>query len=404
VETRRTMRVEAGFTADDVVVDDLKDRVKRIDRYVPFPTFTFLPSPRGLFYGMGLAKLLDAITDSVDTTLNQLIDAGNAQIAGGGFIGSQVRLQGSGQGGSIWFRPGEYQTVSMAGNDIRAAIWERTVPQPSAVGFQMLELLLAAAKDIAAVKDVITGDTPATAPVGTTLALQDQALTVFSSIFKRIYRGFTEEVQLIYQCIKRYADDEMRRDYEELTGGNLDDDFAGDGTDIMPVADPNVVTKMQQIARVQSTIQLAESQVGQAAGMLVPAQAQEIAKECLDTMNWDRPERFIGDAPANPMDQAKVAVDTAKAALLQAQAVTEGDAGALDQAKTVRETGLAELDTVELHREGDRIARTGMIAEPPEGGQDGPGGQGPAAGAPAGPGLGASGPGDGASSPGSGGG
>ena len=71
----------------------------------------------------------------------------------------------------------------------RAAIWELTVPHPSEVSFKLLEFLLAAAKDIASVKDVDTGNTPTTAPVGTTLAVQAQALQVFSAIYKRIYRG-----------------------------------------------------------------------------------------------------------------------------------------------------------------------------------------------------------------------
>src|SRR5262249_20073000 len=155
------------------------------------------------------------------------------------------------QGGSIFFQPGEYKMLNTTGIDLRQAIWERTVPQPSAVAFQMLELLLAAAKDIASVKDVITGEAPSTAPVGTTLALQNQALQVFSSIYKRIYRGFHDEFRLMYRCLKRWATDKERQEYAELTGGNFDEDFSGDGTDIEPVADPTVVTKMQKLAKMQ---------------------------------------------------------------------------------------------------------------------------------------------------------
>jgi hypothetical protein len=164
VETQQVMRVEPAYGPNDITVDSQTGRILRIDRWLPFPAFTFLPDPRGRFYGIGLGALLESITDSVDTSLNQLIDAGTAQIAGGGFIGANLRLQGSGQGGSIFFRPGEYQTVSAPGANVREAIWERTVPQPSAVTMQMLEMLLAAAKDIASIKDVITGDAPSTAP------------------------------------------------------------------------------------------------------------------------------------------------------------------------------------------------------------------------------------------------
>jgi chaperonin GroES len=243
--------------------------------------------------------LLDSITDSVDTSLNQLIDAGTAQIAGGGFIGG-VRLQGSGQGGSIFFRPGEYQTVRTRGPKPPRGHLGAHRSAALAVTMQMLEMLLAAAKDIASIKDVITGESPSTAPVGTTLALQNQALQVFSSIYKRIYRGFRDEFRLMYQCLKRWGTDRERKQYTELTGGDFDQDFSGDGTDIQPVADPTVVSKMQKIAKMQTVLQLAESPVGMAAGMTQPGPAQALILDALDVLDVDRPERFVGRCQPNP--------------------------------------------------------------------------------------------------------
>lgn len=364
VETQKVLRIEPAYTADDIIINEATGKVLRIDRWHPFPAFFFLPDPRGRFYGIGFGRLLDAIMDSVDTSMNQLIDAGNAEIAGGGFIAAGVRLQGSGQGGSVFQRPGEYQTVSTQGPDLRNAIWERTVPHPSAVTMNLLELLLGAAKDIASVKDVITGDTPATAPVGTTLALQDQALQVFSAIYKRIYRGFHDEFRLMYRCLKRWATDREKQEYAELTGGDFEEDFSGDGTDIQPVADPAVVTKAQRIARIQTLIQLGESQIGQAAGMGQPQQAQAIVMEALDAMDWDRPERFVGPVAPNPELQAKVADMSAAATLKQAQAQSETAESTLDQARAVREMGLAAVDTHKIHHQADAIRQTGSLAEP----------------------------------------
>lgn len=386
LQDRKMMRMEAAFTRDDIIVDPTDDnRVIRIERYVPFPTYVFLPSPRGNFYAMGLAKLLDAITDSVDTTINQLIDAGTAQIAGGGFIGGQVRFQGQGQGGNLYFQPGEFKTVGMSGADIRAAIWERTVPQPSDVSFKMLELLLAAAKDIASVKDVVTGDTPATAPVGTTMALQDQALTVFNAIYGRIWDGFREEFQLMYRCVKRYATPEMKREYFEITGGDLAADFAGDGTDIQPVADPKAVTKMQKIARLQTIMQLAESPIGIAAGMTQPGPAQEIIREALEALDVDRPERFLAEVGPNPLEVAKTADLQAKTKLALSEVTRAQDQGNLDNAKATRETVLTAMDAHKLHQEAARIRTSGDIQPPPEGNQDGTSGQGAPQGASPGP-------------------
>ena len=368
VETMHVMSVQPAYDHDDVIVDMAKQRVVRIERIPQFATYKFLPDPKGGFYATGFAKLLDTITDTIDTSINQLMDAGSAEIAGGGFIGGNLRLQGGGQTGNLYFRPGEYQAVSMSGAEIRDAIYERTTPHPSQVTLQLMEMLLAAAKDIASVKDVITGDTPATAPVGTTLALQSQALQVFSSIYKRVYRGFREEFVLCFKTLKKYADARVKNEYLELTGGNFDEDFAGDGTDIQPVADPSVVTKMQKLSRIQTLTQLAEGPVGQAAGMTQPGPAQAIIMEALDVLDIDRPERFLADVPPNPLQaeavQAKTDETKAKTQLHLAQAEKAGAAGTLDQSKAIRETGLAALDTHHLAGEADRIARGGHITHP----------------------------------------
>lgn len=372
VDSRQVMRVEPAYGVDDIIINEQTGRVIRIDRWRAFSSFLFLPDPRGRFYGIGFGKLLESIMDSIDTSMNQLIDAGTAEIAGGGFIGAGVRLQGSGQGGSIFFRPGEYQTVSTQGPDLRQAVWERTIPHPSEVTIKLLELLLAAAKDITSVKDVITGNTPATAPVGTTMALQDQALQTFSAIYRRLYRGFADEFRLMYLCLKRFATDRERKEYAELTLGDFDKDFKGDGTDIMPVADPTVVTKMQKIARIQTLIQFAESVVGQAAGMTQAGPAQEIANEVLEATDWDRPERFVAPVPPNPILEARAADMQATAQLKQVDAETkaatapaiaqEKQASAtLAHSKALREIGLAAKDTHDIHAAANHMERSGQI-------------------------------------------
>ena len=380
VETEQVLRIEAAFVEDDVKLDDIDKPSKTtgIDRWAPFASYQFMPDPKGGFYGCGLARLLRSITDVIDTTLNQTIDAAHAEIAGGGFIASGVRLQGSGQAGALYFQPGEYKVVATPGGDLRQAIWERTVPHPSAVGMQMLEMLLAAAKDVASVKDVVTGASPATAPVGTTMALQNQALTEFSAIYKRFHRGFRDEFRLMFQCVRRWATDNMRHEYAELTGGDLGADFSGDGTDIQPVADPAVVTKLQKMTRFQALIQLAESPVGMAAGMQTAAAAQAIAIVGLEAMEWDTPDRFLGDVPPNPELIAKVQEIAASTALKQAdaqlrQADTQvrqsqvtwtGAKANLDNARTVEIMGDVGERTHRLHQETARTQREGL--EPPE--------------------------------------
>jgi chaperonin GroES len=385
VKTMQVMSVVPSYTPDDIILNKETGQVIRIDRWQPFAMFTFLPDPRGRFYGIGLGSLLDSITATIDTLLNQMIDANTAAIAGGGFIGSGVRLQGSGQGGSLFFGPGEFKTVNSPGIDLRQAIWERTVPNQSPNSMNLLELLLGAAKDISSIKDVITGEAPSTAPVGTTLALQNQALQVFSSIYKRIYRGFHDEFRLMYRCLKRWATDKEKFEYNELTGGDFDQDFQGDGTDIEPVADPTVVTKMQKIAKFQTVIQFAESPVGMAAGMTQSGPAQALATDFLDAIDYDRPERLIAQVQPNPELIAKTQETQAAAELKGAQAMkTKAEVGALvgDAHKTAAETTHIQAQTVKtigetahsthlMHVIADQIHDSGSLQPPPEGESDG---------------------------------
>jgi len=244
----------------------------------------------------------------------------------------------------------------------------------------LLEMLLAAAKDIASIKDVITGEAPSTAPVGTTLALQNQALQVFSSIYKRIYRGFKDEFKLMYLCLKRWATDKDRKEYNELTGGDFDADFSGDGTDIQPVADPTVVTKMQKVSRMQTLLQLAESPIGMAAGMTQPGPAQALVLDAMDTLDIDRPERFVAPVQPNPELIAAAKDKEASAQLKGAQAQkTEAEIpgvlkaaekaateATLNRAKTLQTIGEAGHVTHDAHVKADGIAESKSLQPLPE--------------------------------------
>ena len=141
VQTQTTLAITAAYTLDDVFIDETKKppRVLRFDRWAMYADFKFLPDPRGRFYGMGFGRLLRTISAAVDTSVNQMMDATTAANAGGGFIGAGVRLQGGGQGGSLYFKPGEYQIVNTPGPDIRQAIYERTFPTVSPTTMTLLQ-------------------------------------------------------------------------------------------------------------------------------------------------------------------------------------------------------------------------------------------------------------------------
>lgn len=255
-ETSEVLSIVAAFDADGIEMGP--DGVTDIRKTVFYTKYDFLPHPEGKFYGIGLGHLLAQLGGVINTTINLMIDAGHAQVAGGGFISSGLRLQGSGQTNTLRWRPGEFKVVSAGAGNLRDAIWERTVPQPSPILLELLGLILGAAKDVAAIKDVTSGDASNNGQVGTTLALIEQGLQVFTAIYKRVYRGLKSEFKVLFDNIARYGGEKTALDYANV----LDDtiaDFAGDfnvsDMDIRPVSDPNSVTRLQKMAKAQFLLQ-----------------------------------------------------------------------------------------------------------------------------------------------------
>jgi chaperonin GroES len=120
--------------------------------------------------------------------------------------------------------------------------------------FQLLDLILGAAKDIAAIKDVTSGDASNNGQVGTTLALIEQGLQVFTAIYKRVYRGLKAEFSLIFKNMAEYGGEAMAEMYAKIMDDPEADfakDFNLDDMDVRPVSDPNSVTRMQKMAKAQ---------------------------------------------------------------------------------------------------------------------------------------------------------
>ena len=177
--TYTVVRVRAGYDPSKIDYDPQSGRVTRLPKVDYFVKIPFIPDPDGGYYDVGFGHLLDSLSDVIDTTINQMMDAGTLQNAGGGFAAAGVDL---GKGKSeVRLSPGKLKTVRVPGNDIRAGMVIPNFPGPSQVLFNLLGLLLEAAKDIAAVQDVLTGDVQRNQPVGTTLMLIEQGLKVFTA-------------------------------------------------------------------------------------------------------------------------------------------------------------------------------------------------------------------------------
>jgi chaperonin GroES len=365
--TEQVLRVEEAFDEDSIEENEAGEIIS-IERWCPFVDYGFIPDPKGRAYSIGFGHLLTPLMSVINTTINMQIDAGHAQVAGGGFIGSEIRLQGAGQNGVLRFQPGEYKTVTATGDDLRKAIYERTFPEPSPVLFQLLGMLMEAAKDIASVNEAITGDAARTAPVGTTLALIEQGQQVFNGIYKRIYRALREEFKLFADCIAKYGGEGAAKEYarfcdvepDPMVGHNggppmgveepqagpdgapaqpgimppeqpqgliaspqaapqpvdpaqlFKEDFASEDLDIRPVSDPSAVTKAQLLAKDQVALQFV--------GKGIYADDRMVIRQMLQDAGIEQAETWIPDEPPAPQPPSPLQIH----AIAQESALKDG--------------------------------------------------------------------------------
>lgn len=293
LESKKVLRIAPRFSAEDVTINNANEIVK-IKATEYYTKYGLIPNPDGGIYDIGLG-ILNPLNETVNSILNQLLDAGTAQNMGGGFIGSGLRLKG----GAMRFAPGEYKVVDPKGGNIRDNIVPLPMPGPSPVLFQLLGLLIEAGKDIASVKDVLTGEgRGANESPTTTLALIEQGLKSFSAIMKRIYRSLKQEVKKLYQLNKLYLDPE---NYIAILDVPVNQsDYAGDDTDVIPVLDPAQVTDAQELVKAQALLQfLGNPNVNQ----------QEILIRYFKAMKEDTPESLLAEPPKGPPPELMLKTD-----------------------------------------------------------------------------------------------
>lgn len=256
-DTRKVVRIVPRFDADGILRND-KDKIVRITPLHYYTQYSFFPAFDGSFYRMGFGILLSPINDTINTTINQLLDSGTLQNRQSGFINRGIRLTKAGASGTIRFAPGEWKFVQTPGDDIRKGILPLPVHEPSATLFQLLGLMLEAGKYLASQSELLSGEqTQPNVPATTTLALIEQGLKVFSSIYKRVHRSLKGEFHKLRSLNRRWTTPEeynMVIDDPENRSPQIDYSFSD--CDIEPVSSTADVSDTQKLLKGQALLEL----------------------------------------------------------------------------------------------------------------------------------------------------
>lgn len=259
-DTKQVLRIVARFFSEGIEYKTKSKKILSIKAEQYFVKFPFIPSPDGGFYDLGFGVLLGPLNESINTLVNQLIDAGTMSNTAGGFLSRGIKMRG----GNYSFAPLEWKHVESTGDDLRKGIMPLPVREPSQVLFTLLNLLINYGERIGGSVDVLSGVSPGqNTPAETSRNSVEQGMKIFSGIFKRTYRSLRDEFRLLYRLNQLYITENIKfSDAKDGSGQVLAQDYTGDSYSIRPSADPHVVSDSQRIQQAEAVRNAAMSSPG----------------------------------------------------------------------------------------------------------------------------------------------
>jgi chaperonin GroES len=224
--------------------DDLK---RELDWIVEFP---FVPW-RGA-YPIGLTHMIGGLSGAATGALRALLDSAHIQN-----VPTLLKLKGGPGGQTINVQPTE--VVELEGgalvDDVRKIAMPLPFNGPSPVLFQLLGFLVDAGKGVVQTSFEKLSDQNPNQPVGTTMALIEQGMVVFSSIHSRLHNSMARCFKILHRINSAYLTEE---DIEAHAAGLEINPSDFDGPlDVIPVSDPAIFSETQRFAQVQAIMQRA---------------------------------------------------------------------------------------------------------------------------------------------------
>ena len=217
-----------------------------------FVHYKFLP---GLgFYGFGLTHMIGGLSRAATQSLRQLIDAGTLKNLPAGFKSRGIRVRDDDQP----IQPGEFRDVDAPGGNIRDQFFNLPFTEPSTTLFQLLGFVVQAGQKFAAITDSGVGNDTQNRAVGTTIALMERGSRVMSGVHKRCYYAMRLEFKILAKICQESLPPEYPYDVYGGPRQIKQSDF-DERIDILPVADPNIMSMAQRVTLAQTQLQIAQS-------------------------------------------------------------------------------------------------------------------------------------------------
>lgn len=254
LSSEQVVRIIPRFDPENIIKKNGK--LIRIEPINNITKYGFLRDPQGGFLDVGYGHLLGSLTAGVNASTNQLVDAGTLSNTQGGWLAKGFRKKM----GNVKVKAGVFHQTNLSAQDLQSGIMPYPLKEPSIVLFQLMQMMISSSQELSASAD-LTSALGANAPATTTLALvQEQQLSA-GAIILRIYRAMSEEFKKLFELNSKFVDPNEYRNVVDDPQANFEQDFNLTGLDIVPVANPEVSSRIQRIQMAQaelSNIQLVQ--------------------------------------------------------------------------------------------------------------------------------------------------
>ena len=208
--------------------------------------FPFVPW-RGAV-SVGLGQMIGSLSGAATGALRALLDSAHMNN-----LPTLLRLKGanfSGQSKELRVAAVTEIEGGVAGDDIRKLIMPVPFNQPSNVLLELLSVVDGLGRGVVQTTFEKLGEQGAKElPVGTTLALIEEGMTVFSAIHLRLFQSMTMLMKILNRINRMYLEEEdVKNDVGEVLAKRSDFDPPHD---VMPVADPEIFSDVQRMAQLQ---------------------------------------------------------------------------------------------------------------------------------------------------------
>lgn len=253
---RKVVRIAPLFSTENVrmdIEDDGSFKIVSIEKDDYFSDYHFIRSIDGSFFSYGFGYLLSHAAHTINSLLNQLIDAGSLENSQSGFIGKGARIKG----GQISFRPGKWVKADASGVDLKNSIVPLPTKGPSPTLFSLVQFLLQSYYRMISMSEIMSGQiSGSNTTAAEAMQAVEQGLKVMNAIHRRIYRGLRKELKIMYKLNYDYLSQEKYERVLDVEGVDPRADFEYDQCDIVPIADPSRSSQMEEVMKLRAVAEM----------------------------------------------------------------------------------------------------------------------------------------------------